>query len=220
MIQILSNIKILIFPVVMVVALFGSAGRWDLPFVWAYTALWFISTVTGHFTIDPGLRRERLHAGPGDMDRITGWFVLPVLVIHWLIAGWDIGRFHWSDTIPGSLQIIGVIGLAASLGLAFWAVRVNPFFSTALRIQEKRGHRLITAGPYQYVRHPGYAAAISAFFSGVFALGYWWAILPVGVYVVLIGRRTVMEDRFLKEKLTGYAEYAQKVSYRFIPGIW
>ena len=50
------------------------------------------------------------------------------------------------------------------MGYAFslWAMRVNPFFATVVRIQSERGHRLIDRGPYRWVRHPGYAGAVVA----------------------------------------------------------
>lgn len=204
----------------MIAALFISAGRLNLPFIWAYIAVFVAFNLIGYFAIDPSLLKERHQPGPGDRDRFTRWFILPLLLTRWIIAGLDIGRFHWSDVIPPSVQIMGLIGLVASLGLAMWAIKVNLFFSTALRIQQERGHCLVTAGPYKYVRHPGYLASIAASVFGGLALGSLWAMIPVGGHIVLILRRTVLEDLFLRKELDGYAEYAQKTRYCFIPGIW
>ena len=209
-----------VFPVVMVAALFCSAGRWDLPLVWAYVAVFVVFIVTGHFMIDRGLRLERLHPGPGDKDKLSRRLTLPFMVAHWIIAGLDSGRFHWSDTVPLFLQVAGVVGLAVSLWIALWAVLVNPFFSPAVRIQHERGHHLITAGPYQWVRHPGYLAGLFSLLLGALALGSWWAMLPLGVYFLLILRRTALEDRFLQQELEGYRAYVKKVPYRLVPGIW
>jgi protein-S-isoprenylcysteine O-methyltransferase Ste14 len=97
---------------------------------------------------------------------------------------------------------------------------VNRFLSPVLRIQTERRHHLITAGPYQYVRHPGYAGAIVAFLSSPLALGSWWAFAPILPLVLLIARRAAAEDRFLHTHLPGYSEYAAQVRYRLLPGIW
>ena len=216
----IPKIRPLVFPLGMVAALFGSAGRLDLPFVWAYIAVFAVFNLIGHFAIDPSLRKERYQPGPNDRDRFTRWLVLPLLLTHWIIAGLDIGRFHWSDIIPPSVQIMGLIGLVASLGLAMWATKVNTFFSPALRIQKEREHFLITAGPYKHIRHPGYLAGIFSFLFGTLVLGSCWAILPVVGYIILILRRTALEDRFLQQELKGYKEYVQKTPYRLLPGVW
>jgi protein-S-isoprenylcysteine O-methyltransferase Ste14 len=205
----------------MVAILFGSAGRWDLPLVWAYVALLLSQTLVAClFVMDPALRQERLRPGPGGEDRSLRWMVTPFLLAHWIVAGLDIGRFHWSDTVAFPWRIAGLVWLAASLGLAMWAVGVNPFFSPVVRIQRERGHHLITAGPYRHVRHPGYVASLSACLFSSLALGSWWAIVPMAVIALLILRRTALEDRFLHRELEGYAAYAQQVRCRLIPGIW
>jgi len=218
--QMNSKIKIIIFPLGFAAVLFSSAGRFDLLFVWAYAIIFGIFTIVSHFTIDPGLLRERLVPGPGDKDILTRRLILPLILIHWLIAGLDIGRFHWSDNIPSWVQAVCITGAAVFLGLSYWAIRVNRFFSPALRIQQERGHHLITDGPYKYIRHPGYASGIFSLLLGGLALGSWWAMLPICAYIVVILRRTIIEDRFLQQNLDGYMGYSQKVPYRLIPHVW
>ena len=103
--------------------------------------------------------------------------------------------------------------------LCVWAMAVNRFFSPVVRLQEERGHRLVTDGPYRYIRHPGYAGILLSACVGV-ALGSWWSLLPLVVAMGLILRRTALEDRFLRASLEGYASYAEQVRYRLVPGIW
>ncbi len=215
------TIRFLAFPVVMVAALFGSAGRWDLPFFWGYVGVLLgYVLVAGVFVMDKDLREERLRPGAGGKDRQLRRVAMPFLVAHWVVAGLDVGRFHFSDTIPPSAQIAGLIGLAAALGLATWAVGVNRFFSSVVRIQRERGHHLITAGPYRFVRHPGYVASLCSSFFGSLVLGSWSAMAPAAVMAALILRRTALEDRFLHEELEGYPDYAKRVRSRLLPGIW
>ena len=87
---------------------------------------------------------------------------------------------------------------------------MNRFFSSAMRIQRDRGQHVITTGPYQYVRHPGYAAFILVALCSGLALGSWGSLLPSLLYIGLFIRRTAVEDRLLREELEGYPAYAER----------
>jgi protein-S-isoprenylcysteine O-methyltransferase Ste14 len=202
--------------------LFGAAGRWDLPIFWAYLTVLLLTLLHVAFTADLDLVRERLRPGPGGRDNLAVLRLLALLVLggHWALAGLDVGRYHWSDTIPMAARIAGLVGLAVALALVRWAQNVNRFFSTAVRIQSERGHHVITTGPYRFVRHPGYVAFILGTLSSGFALGSWLALLLTALMVPRFVRRAVVEDRMLRRELEGYAEYAGKVRYRLVPGVW
>ena len=96
----------------------------------------------------------------------------------------------------------------------------NRFFSGTVRIQEEREHRVVTRGPYHYVRHPGYAGAILFDLGTPPALGALWAFIPALLTVIFVFVRTALEDRTLNEELAGYQEYTQQVRYRLLPGVW
>ncbi len=99
------TLAFLTFPLTMLCVLFGSAGRWDLPFVWAYIGVMVGSMlVVATFCMDPALREERLRPGPGGTDRRLRWFALPFMVAFWVVAGLDVGRFHWSPAVRGRLK--------------------------------------------------------------------------------------------------------------------
>lgn len=200
--------------------LFASAGRFDLPMFWVYLAVLVLYLLLALAVLDPALLRERLRPGPGGKDRYLRLIALPCIACHWIVAALDVGRFHWSDRVPLPLQIAGVVGLAAGMAIAVWAMAVNPFFSPVVRIQSDRGHRLITSGPYRLVRHPGYLGAMLSCLFGMCILGSIWAMPPIGVLLLLLIRRARIEDRFLHEELEGYGEYAQRVKYRLLPGLW
>jgi protein-S-isoprenylcysteine O-methyltransferase Ste14 len=99
-------------------------------------------------------------------------------------------------------------------------MRVNRFYSSVVRVQNDRGHSVIDAGPYRLVRHPGYLATLSAMLSGGMALGSLLAMIPLFGFAAIFIRRTMVEDQLLHDKLPGYAEYACRVRYRPIPGIF
>ena len=142
---------------------------------------------------------------------------MPVQLV---IAGLDVGRYHWSDRVPPAVQVAGLVAMAAGMAVLIWAEAVNRFFSSVIRIQTERGHHVITGGPYRYLRHPGYAASPFFLVGGGLVLGSWLSGLFGFLMVALILRRTAHEDRILLEQLEGYAEYARKVRYRILPGVW
>jgi protein-S-isoprenylcysteine O-methyltransferase Ste14 len=200
--------------------LFGCAGRIDLPMFWAYLGVWAVSFLVAVPAVDPTLLQERMRPGPGGKDYLTAIVVSPIWLGQCVVAALDVGRYHWSDTVPMAVQVIALIVMAASAAVLVWAEAVNRFFSPVIRIQTERGHHVITNGPYRYIRHPGYAAGSILFFAGGFVLGSWLAVL-IGVAIVLpVLVRTVREDRILREQLEGYTAYAEKVRYRLLPGVW
>ena len=206
-------------------ALFVPAGRCDLPMVWAYFLVYtglILAMRLVIFKRDPDLLKERNWPRPGikEWDRRLGKIRQFLHLATWGIAGLDVGRLHWSDTIPFGAQMVGLVGLAASSALTVWAMSVNTFFSRWVRIQRERGHRVVTAGPYQYVRHPGYLANIFLWLCSGLALGSWLAMVPATGMALLLVYRTAREDLVLREELAGYAAYAEQVRYRLVPGLW
>jgi protein-S-isoprenylcysteine O-methyltransferase Ste14 len=211
---------LIVFLAATAAVVFLCAGRWDLPFVWAYFGLWLAAGVAGSLLADPGLARERMRPGPGGSDYLLLIATIPMWFAHFALAGLDVGRLHWTDTVPLPVQALCLAGVAAGLAVMIWAVVVNRFFSSVIRIQRDRGHQVVRAGPYRYVRHPGYAAGLLLFLCSGPALGSWMAALPIVLMIALFLRRTILEDRVLREQLEGYADYAQKVRYRLLPGVW
>jgi protein-S-isoprenylcysteine O-methyltransferase Ste14 len=204
---------------VMTGTFFGSAGRWDLPLAWVCLVVYAGFMALAQCLMDPELRRERMKPAPGGIDRQIRWVMLPFMLGYWVVAGLDI-RWHGSEIIPQGCRLLGLAGLAASLGLALWALTHNRFFSPVVRIQTERGHHLITGGPYQFIRHPGYLGGAVSALCGAIALGSWWALLPAAGVAGVLLRRTMLEDRFLRQELAGYQDYAREVRYRLLPGIW
>lgn len=205
--------------------IFGLAGRWDLWNVWAYAGVSAGSLVFQTLVIyrqSPDLLKERMMemAEAGGRIKWTAGRVFVLLhILQSIVAGLD-QRFHWSDIVPSAGVVAGLLIVAIVWGLTAWSVWVNPFFSPAVRIQEERGQLVISTGPYAIVRHPGYATILLAMVGGSVALNSLFSIIPAAIYGVVTVRQTVIEDQMLQDELAGYAEYAAKVRYRLIPGIW
>jgi protein-S-isoprenylcysteine O-methyltransferase Ste14 len=129
-------------------------------------------------------------------------------------------RFQWLLKIPLWVQIVALFVNALGWSLHIWAMVANRFHAKVVRIQSDRGQTVVTDGPYRYVRHPGYVGGIMLNFASPIMLGSLWALIPGVLGVLLLAIRTVLEDRMLLEELEGYKEYAQRVYYRLLPGIW
>jgi protein-S-isoprenylcysteine O-methyltransferase Ste14 len=96
----------------------------------------------------------------------------------------------------------------------------NRFFSGMVRIQTDRGHHVISSGPYRWVRHPGYTGALLTYLATPIFLDSLWAFFPVLLLTMVLVIRTRLEDRTLHQKLDGYRDYASRVRYRLLPGVW
>jgi protein-S-isoprenylcysteine O-methyltransferase Ste14 len=198
---------------------FASAGRWDLPGVWGVLGVLGVFCLALALTIDRDLARERVKPGAGNRDRLTRPVGSVLLFAHWIVAGLDVGRFHWS-LVPWNVQLAGIVVYAVAMAFMFWVMTANPFYSSVVRVQTDRGHHTVAAGPYRFVRHPGYAATLLGVFAGGLALGSWLAMLPLAVLGAFFLRRTLLEDRMLQAELPGYAEYAARVRYRLVVGVF
>ncbi|MCG3197555.1 MAG: hypothetical protein GHCLOJNM_02041 [bacterium] len=213
-------LRFVAFEGVLILILFGSAGRIDLPWFWAVIAIHSFLLLYGLSAIDPDLRKERFHPGKGGIDRNLRFLAMPMIQLHLVIAGLDMGRYQWSPPLPLWAHLLGLLIYTLGSGCSFWAMGVNRFFSPVVRIQSERGHHLITDGPYRFVRHPGYTGILVGLFGEGLALGSLWSLAPLVPCLVLFFRRVILEDRFLHEHLEGYPAYAARVRYRLLPGVW
>jgi protein-S-isoprenylcysteine O-methyltransferase Ste14 len=215
-----AYIQSALFVIVAAIALFASAGTVTILGFWIYVAIFAAVMAVSLTILDPGLIRERMRPG-GQRPPLTLRLFTLVLVVHWIIAGLDRGRFHWSDSVPPWLCAAGLIAMAGGYGLALWAMLVNRFFSSVVRIQSDRGQVVITSGPYGWIRHPGYLAGVVILVASGLALGSWLATtMLIAFSLPFLVYRAVTEDRVLQAELPGYRQYAERVRWRVVPGIW
>jgi len=136
-----------------------------------------------------------------------------------LVAGLE-ALFGGAMGFGGPATLLSMVVLVGGYALSTYALMENRFFSGTVRIQTERGHHVISGGPYGWMRHPGYAGGLLAYLATPVLLGSRWACLPMVVLFALLLLRTALEDRTLQEELPGYREYAQRVRYRLLPGVW
>lgn len=210
---------------VFVAVLFGVAGTWDWPAAWLLIGLYAGLLLVAGFVFAPrhqavvaARSRTRLSEAPWwDRVFVVVWSLLSVAVP--AVGALDHRRNGPADW-PLFVVAIGAIGLALAYGLLMWSMAANPFFEPVVRIQRDRGHVVMTGGPYAFVRHPGYVGGVFVVLMMPLMLRSPWALACAFVGLAVIIMRTAMEDRFLQEQLAGYADYARRVRYRLLPGVW
>jgi protein-S-isoprenylcysteine O-methyltransferase Ste14 len=162
--------------------------------------------------------RSRIHKGTKSWDRLLLLVLIPSFAAIFPVAALDNGC-HWSS-VPAWLVAVGYVLLTIGMIGSVWAEAVNKFAEPGVRIQTDRGHKVVDTGPYAIVRHPLYGAGFIMFCGVPLALGSFRALIPVGIASLCIVVRTVLEDRMLQNELEGYRDYARRVRYRLIPGVW
>lgn len=205
---------------VLVVLALGIAGRTDLPMLNAFLATCAVLLLAGVLVMDPELRRERLRRGQTGEDPARLLGIRVTFLALFVYALLDIGRLHWSDHVARALSIAALAVFVLAFAWALWAISVNRFFVPVIRLQTERGHRLVDSGPYAIVRHPGYAGMMLIGPACALALGSWGALAPGVVLSGLFCARAAHEDRFLAGHLEGYVDYAARVRFRLVPGVW
>jgi protein-S-isoprenylcysteine O-methyltransferase Ste14 len=204
--------------------LFLAAGRVDWAWAWLYLGISLVSVlINGAIMLRRSPETVAERGQPGAMqawDQILSglWAAMQYLALP-LVAGLDL-RFGWTLAPGAGWHWAGALAYTAGLALSSWAMIANAFFSTAVRIQRERGQKVCRSGPYRYVRHPGYVGFSLSALGLPILLGSWWALIPGLVATALMVARTVFEDRLLQAELPGYQEYARRVRYRLLPGVW
>jgi protein-S-isoprenylcysteine O-methyltransferase Ste14 len=203
---------------------FAIAGRLDWIQGWLFLAVFLGYVVCLTWWLarsNPELLEERRRTGRNveDWDKVVIRLYTGLLTLLIVVAALDSGRYKWSR-VPAGVQIGAWVGLGLA-GMVIWHVMaVNAYLSSMVRIQEDRGHQVATGGMYGYIRHPMYLAIMVVIICVPLVLGSLWALIPASMIVALFVYRTAREDRTLIEKLPGYREYAQRVRYRLLPGVW
>jgi protein-S-isoprenylcysteine O-methyltransferase Ste14 len=214
-------LQVSISVIIIAIVLFVSAGRIKWIYAWIFILTSLLVIIINALIFPPDLisERGRKKENVEKWDKlISGIIIIPWLALY-LTSGLDI-RFGWSPELALWIHILALITFLSGNAFVSWAMIANNYFSTAVRIQYDRGHTVSSGGPYRYMRHPGYLGMIIYLLSTPIILGSFWALIPAIITAILFIIRTSFEDNTLKNKLEGYKEYAERVKYRLILGVW
>ncbi|MBI5305028.1 MAG: isoprenylcysteine carboxylmethyltransferase family protein [Chloroflexi bacterium] len=207
--------------------MFLAAGRLDWWEAWLMIGVLAISTIMSRVIMlrkYPELAMERARWTENRNTKAWDKQLMPIVALYgpalmWLVAGLD-KRLSASPPLAVELEIAAFALVILGYLFSIWAFLENKFFSAVVRIQTERGHTVVNTGPYRWVRHPGYAGGIVGYLITPIALGTLWVFLPAVLTGIAVIARTALEDQTLQNELAGYREYAARVRYRLLPGVW
>jgi protein-S-isoprenylcysteine O-methyltransferase Ste14 len=217
-----GTIRVTMFYLLLGIIMFTVSGRLDWWQAWAWLGIVVVEYIVMLAILDPELIAER----SGIKQDAKRWDIpLAMLmsglgtIIEMLIASLD-KRFAWTQPLPLYAETAGIVLFVTGCVVVTWSMYSNKFFGPLVRIQKDRGHTVCNSGPYRIIRHPGYLGAILTFIGTPLMLGTLWAFIPAGLIIVDVIVRTALEDKTLKEELEGYKDFAARVKYRLLPGVW
>ena len=211
--------------IIMGAILFGTAGTLRWPEAWVFLAIqfgWSAALTAFLWKHDPELLKDRMKFSKKTTkgwDKLLSILIIPFYIPYLIVPGFDAVRYGWSQ-VPLWAKVVCFVLVAAGFAWISWVMKENTFLSRFVEIQEERGHKVITTGPYRCVRHPMYIGATVITLSLPVGLGSLYALIPAVGLVAYFVIRTALEDRMLHRELEGYVEYAQRTRYRLVPGIW
>jgi len=213
--------------------IFGTAALVALTFIpagtlnywqgWVYVAAWIIAS--GAYTLyvarhDPALLKRRTEAGISHekepAQKIIIFFLFVAFIALSVLPPFDF-RFRWSS-MPWYVSVFGDILIVLSFYIFFLVSKVNTYAAANVRVEE--GQKVVSNGMYGIVRHPMYLGALFLFVGTPLALGSWWALLLIPLFMPILYFRIANEEIVLARELPGYTQYMRKVRYRLIPGVF
>lgn len=211
-------------PVMLVCLLFIPAGSIAWTPGWVFVLVFFAAIAACTLAmrrLNPVIfqARSRFQPGTQSWDLKIVSIVLVAMAAIVPVAALDAGRLKLYP-LPLWVIVVGYVLFLAGIAIMTWAQAVNEFFEPGVRIQSERHHRVIDSGPYAFIRHPGYISAIGIFAGMALALGSLLALVPALIASIALAVRTGWEDQMLRNELPGYQDYARRVRWRLLPGIW
>jgi protein-S-isoprenylcysteine O-methyltransferase Ste14 len=208
---------------VMASLLFLAAGTFAYWQAWVFLAVYFSASlaITLYLiTSDPALLARRMSGGPFAEKEPAQRIIMSITSLAFvglLVLPAIDHRLRWSELSPGAALAGDVLILLGWLGI-FFVFRENSFSSATIELAAEQ--RVISTGPYAWLRHPMYAAALVMLLGIPIALGSSRGVLIVVAMLPVLIWRLLDEERFLVRNLPGYAEYQRRVRYRLLPPIW
>lgn len=198
----------------------GTVRFWQ---AWLYLAVFFGSCflITLYLVnYDQRLLAARVDAGPTAEkekgQQVIQSFASLIFIGLYLVAGLDF-RYHWS-AVPTLLVWVANLFVAVGFYIVFLVFRENSFTSATIEVASEQ--KVITSGPYRWVRHPMYLGALLMLLFTPLALGSWVALPFPFLMLLVLSTRLLAEEKFLLANLNGYAQYCQTVRYHLIPFLW
>lgn len=153
-------------------------------------------------------------------DRYTVWLIILVSSIGQIVSLIDWAYFPSINKTNNAWMVIGAVLLVAGTAFRLYAINIlGKYFSSTVQI--KKDHKIITAGPYKFLRHPSYTGAYIAMLGSAVFLNSIIGILIFGGGMLFVYRlRIIAEEKTLIQNFkVDYLNYS-KHTYKMFPLIW
>ena len=218
-----AYVSVLVLFVVMALLLFVPAGTLDYWQAWTFLVVYFTGCLAITLYLvkkDPELLQRRMSGGPFAEKQAAQKIIMSLVSLEFIglivVPALD-HRFGWSQ-LPSSVALAGDVLVALGFLAVAFVFRENSFSSATIELASNQ--KVISSGPYAWVRHPMYAGGLVMLLGIPVALGSWWGLLVATAIIPALIWRLIDEERFLDRNLPGYLEYRHKVRYRLIPLLW
>lgn len=203
--------------------LFIPAGTLNYWQGWLYFLVFMIASSIYSIYLaknDPELLRRRMEAGISyekePAQKVIIFLLSATSIVLMILAPLDV-RWGWSY-VPWYIVLLGDLFVLISFYIFYLVAKVNTYAAANIRVEV--GQKVITTGLYGYVRHPMYFGALFLLFGTPIALGSWWTLLLMPIFISLLMVRILNEEKLLAHDLPGYSEYQKTVTTRLIPFVW
>ena len=109
---------------------------------------------------------------------------------------------------------LALLAVAGVLGI--WTLAMNRPGNFNIRPEVKSGARLVTTGPYRYVRHPMYVCILLAGVATLLWRPAWWRLGVLGALAIVLHVKSGIEERAMLKVHPDYASYRARTA-RWIP---
>ena len=199
--------------------LFISAGRTDWPFAWIYLFTYLIFQYISLRVSFRHLQQNFTSQKQSTLNKILeiGYSLMHPLTL--ILAGFEFNLTKDPAALGVTVQSIAYVFLLLTFALMIWAQWENPYYFSR-NTSFTQGQKVITTGPYQYIRHPGYAGMFMLALARPLVLGSRMGLLPAMIGAAIIIVQAFVEDRTLQKDNIKYKQYIQQVRHRIFSGIW
>ena len=208
---------------VVAAALFIPAWNLDYWQAWVFLLAFFGSSFVITIYLmknDPALLEKRITAGPlheKETNQKIIQFVAQIAFLLVIIFPVLDHRFGWS-MVPPYINIAGDLLIIIGFYIVFLVFQENTYVSALIEVGTEQ--KVVSTGPYAWVRHPMYIGALVLLLGTPLALGSWWGTFTIIPIALIIIWRLLDEGQFLVKNLPGYSEYNNQVRYRPVPFVW
>lgn len=200
----------------------GTLRYWE---VWVFLGVWFIPGI--FFVLyfckhDPALLERRMRRREKQKEQMLIMAAFYLLFLPgFVLPGLD-HRLGWSSrwvaAVPLWLKLTSLALVLAGYLTTIWVFVVNRHASATIVVEPDQ--KVISNGPYRWVRHPMYFGVLIMMLSTPLGLGSYVAVPVFALIIPILILRLLNEEKVLRRDLPGYTEYCERTRHRLIPGVW